>query len=140
MFTIASETDNRAGRNSNCGNDAMQAKAQPRPGVLPDTRQSTVTALDGTKTLRQIHPKTKGERYIYLWSTWKSLFVVEKPIHTIVKGYFVRHSLLWAKPTTFLKSQKSLFTAGGCHIYWWPEAIHGLGPPYILVAGGHKTF
>ena len=47
----------------------MQAAAAAAAAGAPDTRQSTVTALDGTKTLRQMHHKTKGERYIYLWST-----------------------------------------------------------------------
>ena len=68
--------------NSNCVNKAQARQAQPQ---ALDTRQSTVTALDGTKTLRQIILKPKVNA-IYICGLLESHCLLwEKPSHTIAK-------------------------------------------------------
>ena len=48
-----------------------------------------------------------------------------------------RHSLLWGRHHTFLKSQKSLLSVRAQHIYVWPEATK-LSKSYLLVNASTK--
>ena len=88
----------------------------PNAPGSPDIRQTNCTARNYAinTTLRQIHTKTKVEHYIsvdyfkVIGSCGRTLVILsqrKEVRYEYICGLFGRNRLLWAKLTTFLKSQ-----------------------------------